>query len=1144
MKAYATIALILLFKTTFGAIDLDFSQKRGLYNSAFQLIIESDDPTATIRYTTNFTKPSTTNGTVYSGPIAINGTTILRAIAYNATSQGNVRTHSYIFVNDVIAQSYMANYIKNHASYGPQLPQALESLPVVSLVTPANSIDDVTEVEGSFEIFTADRALSEQENCGAKLFGFTSVLNASKKSHRIYFRGIYGAKSLEAKLFEDFENGIAAVSKFDQVELRAIAQEGFSDSYLDSYTYVGPRFMDDTMLEMGNLHSHSRFVHFYVNGEYRGQYQIRERMNSDFMASYLGGDKLDYEAITGSGGGNLAGNWAPGTAFDGTGAMWNTMVNQSNNFDNWKNYINYKNYFDFMLSFMWGNYENEMKAVGNLTDPTKFIFRINDGDGAFTYYDGHLGASIDRTNPNGTGSHNAAGHNNILKNLYNEGDADFFMAFADQVECHCFNGGALTPNKLQARIDKLVNEMSLSIVADAARWGSSAENEYPSLWTSQINQVKQNYLPNKTGILIGQLQNRNFYPTTPSVNLNQYGGAVNSGFQLTLSNPGSNGNIYYTTDGSDPRLDGGGLNPNAILYTGATTLPNGVFTIKARVYNFSQTDKWSAMCPRKFYVGQNYSDVVINEIHYNPNDSIFVNPTTGVNDTIPGKEFEFVELKNKGTQPVYLADLSFIKGITLTLNDSYIIQPGGFLVFAEDDAVFTSRYGFAPDGVYQGKLDNGGENIWLVDPFENIVDSLKYNDILPWDTIPDNGLYSLGLIDANLDNGLASSWFSQAVYTTPGAENVYCTPITNAPSIANVSCNNAADGFINLSLSGGTAPYTYLWNTGQSTVSISSIAAGNYSVSIKDAYQCEITETFVITEPALLQVNATSANESYYQNNDGTATATVSGGTSPYSYSWSNGASTAAINNLSPGNYTLIVTDASNCTATETITISPIICNPLVVAVNQQDVTCAGNNNGALTIANIQNGQAPYSINWSNASTFTTNNNLPPGSYALAITDAVGCGFQNNYTISSPQALNPTVSITDASSGTSNDGAIDITMAGGTSPHTYYWSNAATTEDIANLSIGGYWLSLTDFNGCNVTLSNLQVNNSCVASIVELDGLVIPNGIMQVAQFIQTNRNVPSNGVVEYKAGNYIELKNDFEVVVGAEFHALIDGCQ
>jgi len=182
------------------------------------------------------------------------------------------------------------------------------------------------------------------------------------------------------------------------------------------------------------------------------------------------------------------------------------------------------------------------------------------------------------------------------------------------------------------------------------------------------------------------------------------------------------------------------------LYNGTITLPDGVHTLKARVFSQMQTDQWSAMCPRKFYVGQNYTDLVINEIHYNPIDSFFFNASIGQNDTISGKEFEFIELKNKGTQPVYLSDISFTKGITITFDDSFVIQPGDFLILAENEISFTSKYGFAPDGVYQGKLSNSGENLWMVDPFENIIDTLKYTDFTPWDTIPDNGLYSLGLM--------------------------------------------------------------------------------------------------------------------------------------------------------------------------------------------------------------------------------------------------------------------------------------------------------------------------------------------------------------------------------------------------------------
>lgn len=1139
----AIIAFGFIFEASATNLEISVSHSRGFYDNTFQLYIETNDPSATIRYTTNRNKPTNTYGTIYNGPISVSSTSLIRIIAYNGIDQDD-ETHTYIFPNNIISQSYMQSYIKNDNTYGPQLYAALKSLPVVSFISPTNTIDDVTEIEGSFEIFTDDGSISEQENCGGKLYGFTSVTHSRKKNHRFYFRDIYGAKNLEAKLFEDFENGIGAVTKFDQIELRGISQEGFSDSNFESYTYLGPNFLDQTMLQMGNLHSHSRFVHFYFNAEYRGQYALRERMNDDFMESYYGGAETDYEAISGSGGGNLGGNWSPGVAFDGTGALYNNMVAQSNNFDSWKNYINTNSYFDFMLSFMWGNHENEMKAVGNLNDPTKFIFRINDGDGAFTYYDGHLGVTIDRTDPNGTGSHNIAGSDNVFKNLYNEGDSDFFIAFADRVECHCFNDGALTQNQTQQRIDELTNEMQLSIVADAARWGISSEGHYPYVWSNQINQVKQNFLPSRTSILVNQLKNRNFYPTTNAVGFNQYGGAVASNFQLVLSNTNNGGQIYYTLDGTDPRNSGGSLSTNAQLYSGPVTLPDGVFTVNSRVYNNNAVDKWSAMCPRKFYVNQNYSNLVINEIHYNPGDSIFFNTTTGVNDTISGREFEFVELKNIGQTTIYLEDVSFVKGITLNFNDGHSIPSGGFLVFAENELMFNEKYGCVPDGEYQGKLDNGGENLWIVDPFENLIDTLRYDDDMPWDTIPDLGEYSLALIDANLDNAQAQSWAIQKVNVTPKGENLFCNPISGNPSLTNISCNGANDGIIALNPSNGTSPYTYQWSNGGNSPTINNLSPGSYNVTIFDNFLCDETFNFTITEPSAMQVTSSFTNETYFGANDGTASVNVSGGIQPYTYNWSNGATTNTVNNLAPGNYTVSILDNNGCNSSASFIINPLNCPQLNVSVNIIDASCNDSTNGLIIISSVQNGTAPYTYNWSTGITGTVANNLSGGNYMLTVIDNKGCEFNETYTVNTISNITASANITNASSINANDGNIEITVSGGINPYTFNWSNGASTQNIYNLLVGNYQLTITDDTNCQLLLDNLQIDNNCTSFLIQNTQPDIATGIYRVSDYIQSNGKVNINKNVSYKAGQYIELKNNFEVTIGAELEVVIDGCQ
>jgi len=210
-------------------------------------------------------------------------------------------------------------------------------------------------------------------------------------------------------------------------------------------------------------------------------------------------------------------------------------------------------------------------------------------------------------------------------------------------------------------------------------------------------------------------------------------------------------------------------------------------------------------------------------------------------------------LKNTGTQNVYLEDVHFNKGVTLQFVENTIIQPGGFIVVAEDAFWFQQKYGFAPDATYIGKLENSGENIWLLDPFDNIIDTLRYDDILPWDTIPDIGKYSLALIDASIDNSNAVSWASQAVYTSPKAENIFCDgSLTFNINQVNVSCNGANDGFITGNALGGNAPYSYQWDNGSSSNTINNLSPGNYTLTLKDNYDCTFTNSYQIIEPVAL----------------------------------------------------------------------------------------------------------------------------------------------------------------------------------------------------------------------------------------------------------------------------------------------------
>jgi len=263
----------------------------------------------------------------------------------------------------------------------------------------------------------------------------------------------------------------------------------------------------------------------------------------------------------------------------------------------------------------------------------------------------------------------------------------------------------------------------------------------------------------------------------------------------------------------------------------------------------------------------------------------------------------------------------------------------------------------------------------------------------------------------------------------------------------------------------------------------------------------------------------------------------------PYSYNWSNGANTAAINNLAPGSYTVDVIDANGCSFSESIVINTVSCNTIVADVTINNETCVRANDGFLILNSISNGTVPYSILWSTGITGTVTNNLASGTYQLNIADNLGCPFEDSYTIESATDLSVNTYIADASSNGAGDGSIDLTVSGGLPPYTFYWSTSATTEDINGLTPGNYWVSVLDANNCQMLINNVVVGNNCPTNLIQQNYPVLITNVYQVAQFIQSNGIVNINEQVSFKAGDYIELTNDFEVKQGAEIEAKIEGC-
>lgn len=313
------------------------------------------------------------------------------------------------------------------------------------------------------------------------------------------------------------------------------------------------------------------------------------------------------------------------------------------------------------------------------------------------------------------------------------------------------------------------------------------------------------------------------------------------------------------------------------------------------------------------------------------------------------------------------------------------------------------------------------------------------------------GTYTLTLTDANACTATFTATVDQ-----PDSLNVQS-------AITNVTCNGGADGAINLSVTGGVPPYSYAWSNTGTTSSINNLVADTYTVSVTDANGCVTITDFVVTEPDILAADATPVNVDCFGASTGGATLVVTGGTAPYSFLWSNFSTDQDLSGVTAGFYTVVVTDSKGCITTDTVTVSQN--DPLVLSATVTNVSCFGGADGEVALS-VTGGVSPYSFIWSNTATDDTITGLTAGTYDVTVTDDVGCTVVGSYTVTQPDTLTTSAVITDVTCAGSADGAVDVTVNGGTAPYTYAWSNTATTQDLSGLAGGTYTLTLTDANGC------------------------------------------------------------------------------
>lgn len=320
--------------------------------------------------------------------------------------------------------------------------------------------------------------------------------------------------------------------------------------------------------------------------------------------------------------------------------------------------------------------------------------------------------------------------------------------------------------------------------------------------------------------------------------------------------------------------------------------------------------------------------------------------------------------------------------------------------------------------------------------------------------------------------GLSAGNYSVTITDATGCVSVQTFSITipNAPALTPTatpaSCNGSANGSASVTVSGGNAPYTYAWSpAGGNAANASGLAAGNYTVTVTDANNCSMSQTITITQPTALAATA-SATPTGCGSGTGSASATASGGTGPYSYVWSNGATTTQISNLTSQIYSVTITDSKGCTTTAQASVTAPSAGTASVQI-LQPVSCFGGSNGVVS-ASITGGTGPFTYSWSNGGTSSQISNLSAQIYSVIITDANGCTATQSITLGQPTILAGTA-FSNPTQCNASTGTAAVSASGGTAPYSYLWSNGANSALASNLSAQTYSVVVTDANGCTAT---------------------------------------------------------------------------
>jgi len=506
--------------------------------------------------------------------------------------------------------------------------------------------------------------------------------------------------------------------------------------------------------------------------------------------------------------------------------------------------------------------------------------------------------------------------------------------------------------------------------------------------------------------------------------------------------------------------------------------PNGSISITVSGGTAPYSYLWSNGSTGTFLpnlLSGNYTVTVTDANGCTISNSIFVGQpllpcTTQVIDEEPsciGGATGFVSVNSVGGTPPY----TYLWSNGQTGNTATNLSGGTYFVTITDgNACTTSKsidveeYDAYPDLEITGILSICEGSTTVLSVGDTFIDYLWSNGATTSEiSVSEAGDYSLTVTDAIGCIGTDTSTVTLSLGISVEVE------------ATEVSCFGGNNGNIALMVTDGTFPYNYTWLPAISTGNTATnLVAGNYSVTVTDALGCSSSVDIIIVEPAPFAANLIAQDILCFGAATGQLTSIISGGVLPFTYLWSNGQTNPIATGLTAGTYTLTVTDANNCSAIATATLTEpaeIIITAFPVAATCYDVP-----NGSISIS-VSGGIPSYSYSWSNGSTGTFLPDLYSGTYTVTVTDANGCTLTQDIHVGQPSACSTgVISETPSCSGGAT-GSVTISSSGGTPPYTYLWSNGQTGNTANNLSGGIYYVTITDGNDCTTSKSIVVEEN-------------------------------------------------------------------